>query len=80
MPRNLDRRVEVIFPVEDRHLVRHIRDEILETYLQDRATARQLQTDGTYVRLGDEHDPNVVNAQKTFMQRHLQTAATETLT
>ena len=35
MPRNLNRRVEVIFPVEDSRMIRHIRDNILETYLLD---------------------------------------------
>src|SRR5450755_4976214 len=29
MPRNLDRRVEILFPIEDPCLVRRIRDEIL---------------------------------------------------
>ena len=33
MPRNLNRRVEVLFPVENPALVRHIRDDILAVYL-----------------------------------------------
>ena len=31
MPRNLNQRVEVLFPVEDADMIRHVRDEILET-------------------------------------------------
>jgi polyphosphate kinase len=79
MPRNLSHRVEVIFPVEDKKLVRTIRDEILEVYLQDRYSARELHADGTYVRLrgNDAHAPN---AQTTFMQRHSVAVATEPLT
>jgi polyphosphate kinase len=50
MPRNLDGRVEVLFPVQDTALVRHLRDEILETYLRDNVRARLMQPDGSYRR------------------------------
>jgi polyphosphate kinase len=50
MPRNLNRRVELLFPVEDPLLRRRIRDEILETYLLDNVKARRMQSDGTYKR------------------------------
>ena len=53
MPRNLNRRVEVIFPVEDPKLVRFVRDEILGTYLKEQAKARHMKSEGKYVR-----DPN----------------------
>ena len=42
MPRNLNRRVELLFPVEDAELRRRIRDEILETYLVDNVKARRM--------------------------------------
>ena len=51
MRRNLDRRVEVLFPVEDAGLKRQVRDDILEVYLRDTAQAHELQPDGSYVRL-----------------------------
>jgi polyphosphate kinase len=35
MPRNLNRRVEVVFPVRAPKLIRHLRDEVLATYLSD---------------------------------------------
>ncbi len=50
MQRNLDRRVEVIFPVLDEHLLAQVRDEILMRALADNIKARELQTDGTYTR------------------------------
>ena len=50
MPRNLDRRVEVLFPVLDRRLLRTLRDEILSIYLADNVRARHMQADGTYLR------------------------------
>jgi polyphosphate kinase len=51
MPRNLDRRVEVLFPVQDAALARHLRWEVLETYLRDDARARRMRSDGSYERL-----------------------------
>jgi polyphosphate kinase len=49
-PRNLNRRVEVLFPVRDSKLIRHLRDEVLVTYLADVAKARHMQPDGSYLR------------------------------
>jgi hypothetical protein len=48
MPRNFDRRVEVMFPVEAEDLRRRIVEEILPVYLQDNRRARILGSDGTY--------------------------------
>lgn len=50
MPRNLDRRVEVLFPVEDQNSIRRIRDDILATYLADNVKAREMHSDGTYTK------------------------------
>lgn len=51
MPRNLDRRVEVMIPIEDDRLKRRVRDDILAHYLSDEIKARQLMSDGTYTRV-----------------------------
>jgi polyphosphate kinase len=50
MPRNLNRRVEVVFPVESPKLVRRLRDEVLEVYLTDNVNAHRMQTGGAYIR------------------------------
>jgi polyphosphate kinase len=50
MPRNLNRRVEVVFPVKDPRLVSRLRDEILEVYLADTVNAHEMQSGGTYRR------------------------------
>jgi polyphosphate kinase len=50
MPRNLNRRVEVLFPVLDPRLLRTLRDVVLAIYLDDNVRARHMQPDGTYVR------------------------------
>jgi polyphosphate kinase len=49
MPRNLERRVEVITPVEDRALQTRLRS-LLETCLDDNRQAWDLQADGSYVQ------------------------------
>jgi polyphosphate kinase len=50
MPRNLDRRVEVIFPVKDPAIRNYIRGAILEVELHNNTSARVLQSDGAYFR------------------------------
>ncbi len=67
MRRNLDRRVEVLFPVEDRTLKQHIRDEILEIYLRDNVNAHELQPDGSYVRLHPAEGEASFSAQDWFL-------------
>jgi polyphosphate kinase len=64
MPRNIDRRVEVLFPVEDKHMIQFIRDDILAYYSRDNVKARKMSADGTYVRVipGKEDEPlNIQN-------------------
>jgi polyphosphate kinase len=51
MPRNFDRRVEVMFPVEAEDLRWRIVEEILPAYLQDNRRTRVLMADGNYVRV-----------------------------
>jgi polyphosphate kinase len=48
MPRNLNNRVEVLFPVSDQNIIRDIRDKILETYLSDNVKSRLMLHDGNY--------------------------------
>jgi polyphosphate kinase len=47
MHRNLDRRLEILFPVTDERLRRRLVG-LLETYFADNVKARELQADGTY--------------------------------
>lgn len=50
MPRNLSRRVEILFPIESNTLKTRIIKEILNTYLKDNVKARHMNADGSYVR------------------------------
>jgi polyphosphate kinase len=68
MPRNIDRRIEVLFPVEDPRNIRYIRQQVLDTYLRDNSSARLMQPDGSYKRLSPEKDAPDVNAQEVFLR------------
>ena len=72
MPRNLDRRVEILFPIEDPRNIRYIRQQVLDTYLRDNTAARLMQPDGTYQRLSRAKDAPEVNSQQTLL-RHART-------
>ncbi|HTQ08548.1 MAG TPA: polyphosphate kinase 1, partial [Fimbriimonadaceae bacterium] len=50
MRRNLDRRIEVLVPIEKPHLIGHIRDQILQRYFCDNTNAWDMKPDGTYAR------------------------------
>ena len=50
MPRNLDGRVEVLFPILDQRLKNVLRDDVLFLHLRDNVKSRRLLPDGTYER------------------------------
>jgi polyphosphate kinase len=68
MPRNINRRVETIFPIEKASLVRHLRDKVLATYLQDNVKARRMQADGSYMRLTPEASRKALSAQAALLK------------
>ncbi len=72
MPRNLDRRVEIVFPVEDEK----IREEVvhvLDLEFRDNVKAHILQPDGMYVKV-DKRGKTLINSQMEFC-REAQEAA-----
>lgn len=69
MPRNIDRRVEVLFPVEAEHLIRYLRDNVLETYLCENVKARVMHADGTYKRIKPGSKETPISAQEIFMEQ-----------
>jgi polyphosphate kinase len=50
MTRNLDHRVEIMFPVDDPTHVHYLRYNMLENYFMDNVRARTMQPDGSYAR------------------------------
>ena len=69
MPRNLDRRIEVLVPILDPGLRACLRNDILETHLRDNQQTWRLQEDGTYCRIKPDKGEEPVNAQEIMMRR-----------
>jgi polyphosphate kinase len=63
MPRNLDRRVEQLFPIEDPQLRESLRDHILDIHLKDNMKARRMLPDGTYERIQPQEGEPEINSQ-----------------
>ena len=66
MPRNLDKRVEIIFPVEDESAMAKAK-HILDVQLKDNKKAYVLKSDGEYAHK-DKRGKTLVGAQETFSE------------
>ena len=69
MPRNFYRRVELMAPILDEKAKEKIRQEILEPILSDNCRARDLQSDGTYVRRHPAAGEAAVDTQGMLLDR-----------
>lgn len=69
MQRNLDHRVEVVFPVERPDHIKYLRDHVLAAYLRDNTRARLMQPDGTYVRVRPREKEEKLDIQDWLMTR-----------
>jgi polyphosphate kinase len=69
MSRNLNRRVEILFPIQDARLIGQLRNQILATYLADNVRARLMLPDGTYKRLAPEDGAAPLDSQARFLAR-----------
>jgi polyphosphate kinase len=63
MPRNLQKRVEVLFPVGDKNLRNAIVKDILEVHLADNVKSWELASDGSYRRKHIAHGEKKMNSQ-----------------
>jgi len=68
MPRNLYRRVETLFPVEDKNIKTAIRDEILNVHLGDNVKARRMLPDGSYERVMPAENEKPLNSQEWMIK------------
>ena len=68
MPRNLYRRVETLFPVEDENIKTAIRDEILNIHLGDNVKARRMLPDGSYERVKPAENEKPLNSQEWMIK------------
>lgn len=80
MPRNLYRRVEVVFPVLDPKHRERVVSEILPTFLNDCVKARELRADGTYFRVPCKVGQPPSQAQLTFRNLARQAASALNMT
>jgi polyphosphate kinase len=69
MQRNLDRRVELFFPIEDKNLKDEVIHEILKIYLKDNVKVRKLLTDGNYIRVMPDENEKKMNSQLWFFTK-----------
>lgn len=67
MPRNLDRRVEILFPIESSQLRKEIVEDLLQVALQDTVKSRQLLSNGHSTRLPLLPDQAPMNSQEWFL-------------
>ncbi len=68
MDRNLKRRVEVVFPIEDPQLKQRVIGELLPISMGDNVKARRLMPDGTYRRVTPEPGQPPLRSQEKFLE------------
>jgi len=72
MPRNLNKRVEIAFPVEDERCKKEV-IHILQKQLEDNVKAHVLQADGSYQKV-DKRGKVLLNSQEYFCERAISQA------
>jgi polyphosphate kinase len=68
MMRNMDRRVELLTPIDDPKLKKRLKENVLEAYLRDTVKARRLLSDGTYERIKPSPGAAPFDCQLSFSQ------------
>jgi polyphosphate kinase len=66
-PRNMDRRIEVMFPLTSAEVKEHVINHILNTYLKDNVKAWSLHADGSYVRKYPKDAAHEIRSQHKFI-------------
>ncbi|MGE5798526.1 MAG: polyphosphate kinase 1 [Ignavibacteria bacterium] len=68
MQRNLDRRVEIAFPIEDEKLKNELKRTLFKASLRDNVKARELYPDMTYSRINIEDGAKKISSQDWLME------------
>ena len=77
MPRNLSRRVEILFPIHYERLRRYLIKDVLEMYLRDNVKARRMESNGGYKRIQPQEGEEAVNVQEYLLTKRAMWAETE---
>jgi polyphosphate kinase len=70
MPRNLNQRVEVLFPVADPKLIGHLRRNVLEQYLLDNIKGHAMNPDRSYRRISSLDLESQLDVQRWFIDHY----------
>ncbi len=68
MDRNLSRRVEVVFPIEQPDLKKRVIEEVLDITMADNVKARELLMDGSYRKVKAKEGEEPIRCQTRFME------------
>ena len=71
MSRNIDRRVEILAPIQDSKLVQRVRDQVLLAYLEDNIKSRTMLPDGSYKRMKLTKSSRAKNSQEWLLTQRL---------
>jgi polyphosphate kinase len=74
MPRNFFRRIELMFPVEDARLKARLVHELLPIILKDNVKARELRSDGSYLRVKPAEGQEPIRSQAVFQAQARESA------
>ena len=77
MPRNLNERVELMIPIEDKRHKERVKD-ILDLYLEDTLKAHIMRADGSYRKINDREHP--ISAQEELMKEAIAHEHKESMT
>jgi polyphosphate kinase len=70
MQRNLDRRVELLAPIMDPKLRKHLKEEVLDVSLRDNVKTRRLLPDGSYERVRVSEGDERMDSQSYFINHY----------
>lgn len=79
MSRNLYRRVELMFPIEDPAMITSIKQEVLDNALSDTSRARELKSDGRYVRVAPQNGDECADSQYAIMSARARSVSAKRL-
>lgn len=69
MPRNLDRRIELMFPILDEKVFEEVK-EILDVYFEDNENALALSENGTWSEIPVKNDEQLLRAQEVLYKKY----------